>query len=550
MLVYSRTGASRGTLTPAHAVASIGPLGMDAIGSCGDGQFDAVPSRLPFDIERRDRVIVQYRANEDASFATLYQGIVVGAGMPQSTRFATYRLVGLRKRLYEVAITHVRSLSSEASPWDVGMVVRTLVRNAALVNRVNGLQYHPLSGGQEAPTLGFTVGLLSLGYASYGDVLDDLAARVGTFVVPVGETYVYYGRTFTAGETVPAVRWGVTAGGHVMFVRPLAAPLAFLEGDPSVSVEWDRNMAENVSDRAVVVYASEWNGTPSITVPQSVRLSRQGLPVPVPLVAVSDTEQDLAADTWVPLEAPLDFMVNDVSTWTSDGNVEGAENAFDGDAESYATFGVADPTRDPYLRVSHDDNLVGGIVVLDVLIPGTRLYSASGAERPALVVRAQFGSSHSLTWAFAPEENVRRILTLPVMPSAEVSLSALVDLTVQVVGAEGARVYDMRVYRVDEATNDRLAHAFVRPMTNAVGTVTLRDAWPYSPLQATQMSDMATVTTLDAEDITARVERIETTITAERGVVTTFRTGLAFDADLEAERVLLEVLARRAAGGT
>lgn len=536
--VFDHAGAAKPTIELDDAVASLESFSSDPMWSSGEATFTALPGSI--DVEVRD--IVRLIGSDD-DFATLgmplYQGVIVSAGNARASRLQRFRAIGMKQRAYEV------TLFDRVIPGGDVAVMGTTILTAAAA-RINGAAL-PFGG---FPNLGFQLGDRYPRLETAGDAMDAIVATVGSFVVPSGETYTYDGVTWTAGQTVPETRWGANTTGQFILARPRGPTLAFNESDPLVRVDWRPNDAEEVVDRVTLVYASQYNGDPRVV---NAGFAQPEIPTPTPLSATaSKAGSTLAADRVVNLDAPLDFMQDGITSTSSSGAIVNPANAYDGNPATYAQFPADGPGTPAGTMTAIASPAEGAIVLLDIMLTTASFYDSLGFEgnNANITVSVQTSAGATVTnlyYNFAPALNERRTFALPI--TAEASATGTPGrVSVVVAAAEGFRLYNLEILTIDADAATRLAEAFYREAIEGVAAI------DYQGILDTGLASRAEhvqVTTIDAATVTSRVERFEVSFTVDEGVRTTIYAGQGYDAEQEAQRVILERLARRAvaAGG-
>jgi len=240
ILVWEPDGTPRNDVTVADAVFSLESFSVSPAGSCQEANWMMLPSA----VNVRARDIIQLQTSAGGAWTPRFKGTVVMAGNPRSSEVQSYRAVGLKQRFYERVCTQARVPGGDVA---TGMAANAYLGLPTLVG---------VNPGLNAPAVTFQLGDRFPALESYGELFDALAATVGQFIVPAGTSYVYDGVTYTAGQTVPAVEWGVDATGQAFFRRPHAAAVNVSEVDTNARVEWVPTNAENVVDAPVLVYAS------------------------------------------------------------------------------------------------------------------------------------------------------------------------------------------------------------------------------------------------------------------------------------------------------
>jgi hypothetical protein len=531
LLVWSPDGTPKETIGLTSAVGAIRSANVTGAGDCLEAEFEAVPAAIH--IRGRDIVQIQARVN-GSLWASLYKGITTKAGARRALKRRPFKLVGLKKRLYEVPIT-----ARKITGADVAVMVDQALTSVTLPA---GISYDSAN----VPTQGFERGHRYPALESVGAFLDALEATVGTFIVAAGTTYTFDGVTYRPDDTVPATRWGVRGDGSIFFTRPQAAAVPASEADELTTVTWADVSAEEVYDAAQLIYASAYQGLADFTFSApSVGATAQPAPHPI---AYTSTTGGFNSTRQVTLNAPLDHMTDVAVVGRADPEWTNPANAVDGDD---ATF--AESTDDHALRLRIDgfwpSDSPGVITRVRYRRSGSKtLVLQQGGGETAINVNLRLRafwydgsqSHYNFHRAWLPKEGAleieEEIWVLPV--PAEATRATHLQLSFE--GASGVRIYTVEMFVVDEAVAERLAAAFTRPPQHDASTVRLQD----------QLGPVSTTMTLTPEGETPQtqpVERIEYSLTREGGLATTYHLGQAYDADLESQRALLETIATNAA---
>lgn len=550
ILRVSQVGTDPQTITVNDEIARLQEISVEPNGNCLECSFEGLPSALP--IRVRDVLTIETRPDNSSSWTPLYKGVVVLAGNPRSPRVQPYRMVGLKQRFYEVLTNRLHRLDGD----DVATMATTVFNALTPSNTPAGLD----TGTIDAPTIGFTLGDRYPQYESLGATVDYLAGTAGEFIVPSGETYSYDGDTYSASAVVPAVEWGVRADGSLFFRRPnqvTATPVT--EGAAGVQVEWPAISGEAITTHPLLVYASAFS--PDI---KDLRLAATGLVTgPVPPVGVpvgfQDESRENAASVarLIEIDNPLDFMKAEIAAIVSNTGWVNPANAQDGDPTTYAEqTGTTNnglnftlfSTDGDYSRVAPAN--LGWLLTLDI---------EYDADQPWELRIQTFGSAPGISnigefYFVSPDTRVgaRYRAVLPVNISADqaqhardnsapVQYASLL-LRVNQTAPVGVKVYDMRLWSLDNfalnglATAERIATAYRVPVTDEVASVT------QPGLQAlTRLLSITPV--IGSGPIEVPVIRMQYEITPDRGVVTTFLAGEAFDGALNVQRAVLQELA-------
>jgi hypothetical protein len=552
IIVIGQNNAAKGTITAAEAIFSIDEYSIAPDGNCLEATFRLPPKKLSFSILPRDVVRIETRPNSSASFVPRYLGFVTLAGNPRSDNVETYRCVGLKQRYYELVLSTV-GRAAEIASNDVATMA-TSVREFAFSQ--SGFPAIAGESGNvlEAPLLSFTAGRRITQLESAGSAFDGLAEQVGRFVVPTSSTYTYDSVTFTAGQVVPPVTWGVRANGQTFFRRTLPMTGAFSETDVDTDVQYPALSGEESITNPVIVYYPGMDLTR--VQPLELRNVSAGTNSVIEPVLQPWTFKSIAGNATqrvFQLPNPEPYLVNALSEFTATTNTFGSPtNMFDGDSTSAST-GVLNAVVDL-------SNFAG--YILDNA-PLALKIDAEFGDQCGMDFRAQYtftvsGVNYRYTMRYVPEapnEVTRLTLYFPVL--IPVSVLSFVDsvggffsfvlLTARVIagpnGSGGtANVYDFRPFKsrlvADASVATQLAASFQRLPANEVTNVKV--------FGEREIFTQLDVTPQVGSVIEVPVERIQYSITTAEGVTTTYHAGQAYDGELVSERVVLEGLARRA----
>lgn len=210
-------------------------------GNCLEASFQAKASELgitPRDIVTLDlgALIATGTFDENGNMIftvawdTRFRGVAVQSGTRRSLALSDFKLVGLKKRFYELP-----TLGYSFAGMDVAQQVAAILAytdpETGEGNVPAGVTVGALS------TIGFETGELKPNLNKLGEVLDALAKMCPGFTVPAGESYTYSGETYYEGEEVPPVTWGVDAEGAFFFHRK-SSRLTVSETAPDTRLEW------------------------------------------------------------------------------------------------------------------------------------------------------------------------------------------------------------------------------------------------------------------------------------------------------------------------
>jgi len=530
LYVYEPDGTALGFVDPTDGIVlEIPRIGVAPSGNSLEMEFTAIPTN--FDGQARYLVVFQISVDGGSTYTSLFRGIITAAGDPRADTVRTYRAVGLYKRFSEVTVTEFRIEEDD-------------VAAQALV-LANGGTFLPdgmsTAVAADFPDTNFTGGDRFPGFETVADGLNALAETVGEFVVPTGETYTYDGVTYSAGDVVPPVRWGVLAEtGTIFFRRPQAAAVAFDEGTRRTEVKWTRVNAEETIDYVRLSYA----GTrPIPEVSAGACTDYPNTQEPVTRLFGSGAYE---AERLVEIDFPKDFMVSIdwEADWTvSAGAMTNLSNAFDGNDGTYAYNNSA---TDAEIRI------LGQTAKSSVL----RVRGAVGANALSPSGNAMYVTVDWNKTGFST--NKRRAWYIPPISSGVVGDPFEIWTNLDVPVCADAGVNEFKVF-IGLAEDSRVFSVeWLEPDVDSGGTASERLAEGYMRSPAAQAAEVryrgfgAISQTLDltGSDGTAYpglpIERIEYSVTVEGGVETTYFIGEAFDADLEAEKVLIGEVAKAA----
>jgi len=545
------------TFTEADGVVRLDSFSISPEGDSGDGAFTAVPSQVT--IVPRDVIALEVDKLGDGTWERVYLGVVVACGNPRSDTPQPYRTVGTRQRFYE------RTVIREWVGAQAGSDVATMV--TAVLTTIEQLPNNTTFDPADAPTTGFQLGTRFPNLESLGEFLDAMAAAVGGFLVPVGETYTYDGHTYNAGDYVPPVEWGVRPDGSIYFRRPNStAGVTFNEQDARTTIRWNPiNAEQDVTDVRILffdAYALEhWKSASKrigdIWLPGTNDPNVPLLPKPIirnPAGYVSDPA--IRSDLVHRLDHPLDYMVRDqaaqsvsgvTGTWTN------INNAIDLDPTTF-TYSSATPSQ---LR---SGTSFGPTTLLDLF--RVRYSTPSGTTNPitAWVVGlslapppgATFVDAFIMTYELPPTDGAIAEAWFVVAPPAGWTGELLADweLRLDCLNASGGdrdKIYYADWWTAGFPTPTPQLLALAQSLV-VVPTLSVA-AGAYNGFGA--LTRNVQIIPETGATINARAERIELSFTVEGGVTTTYYLGQPFESDLITDAILMDRLARRAvaAGG-
>jgi hypothetical protein len=552
------TGGSKGNITKSDAIFSVDSFDLAPDGNCLEATFRAPPKALPFTIELRDVITIETRPDSVSAWTPRYRGYVTLAGNPRSDNVETYRLVGLKQRFFEVNIRTGSPQSTIIASADVAtMANQVFLASGADIAfpGIVGVDYNTF----DAPTLTFIGGRRITQLESAGNAFDALAGLVGQFIVPTGDTYTYDGETYSGGDVVPPVTWGVRANGEVFFRRDIGAAASIDETDLEVQVTYPALSGEEVVTSPIIVYY------PGMDFSRAVRFQQRNLStlVVTPLLPVWQpwshrVQPPNASQRVVQLPNPDDYLLDALSEYTITGNTfTNPGNAYDGNPSTFAS-GVLNNFIS-FFRASPPFEIAPTALRIDAEFGDNIALQFRSAYRFSLSGQT---ISYEFWWepvATAEAGGSNRLqVTFPVLLQTEflalaqinnTTLTAELQSVEVIAGPNGsggtAKVYDYRPFRhvvaSDNVLANQLAESYRRSIVEEVANIKVFDD---RPLHASIL-----LTPETGSPITVPVARVQYSITTVEGVTTTYHAGQPFDGQLVSERVVLEGLARRAVGG-
>jgi hypothetical protein len=541
--IYQQDGTLKGTYTPSDPFSQLGEIGIDRGGSCGDAQLSLLQSGVS--VALRD--ILEIETSDDGTtFTPLYLGTVVQVPNARTDELDVVRCVGLKQRLYEAACSTEMLFSD-----DVASMFATAMTDHPSTAPTPALPAGVTFSSGDAPATGFTAGDRYPKYESLGALADALAGFVGSFVVPTATTYTYDGVTFNAGDLVPGVVWGVNAAGELFFRRPVGAPLAVDEGDVDTRIEWLPVEAEQFVNRVNVIYASAYDLRlfNRVWITGTAGTGNQFAPDPLPIVrtfsaagvtdetaaeynavtddplAIMTQSAALGYDTFVAWTNPSNMVDNNPSTFAQKNG--GGAVEFKLETFSSATTGIGDGFGQGIFILEYASTAPVDFemtVVTNVINQNTIFYGT-------LPATGDLGLVERVGLLVATQKQVA-LENLPQGLSSEIYFETTGDI----------RIHRAQAFRPDVdagATRDRrFAESFFTVPRSNASTVSVTGIEP--------LADEVVITPLVGSAVTARIERVGYSISTGEGAQTVYYVDQAFAANEEAQRVVLERLARRA----
>jgi hypothetical protein len=536
LTIREPNGTLRGTHTPSSALGELGEFEILPGGICGDGQFSLLRSAITVGL--RDLVLLE-TSNDGTTFTPLYLGTVVQAPNSRTDELGTVRCVGLKQRLYETTVQETRLLAG-----DVGKLFRDAMVGLTLPQGVTFTNTN-------APLTNFNTGRRFPKYESVGALADALALQVGSFIVPASTTYTYDSVTFTAGSTVPAVVWGVTATGALVWRRPLGSALSANENDLGTRIDWLPIESEKLVNRVNVVYASAFNLElfERVSVTGVAGPGVQAIPDPFPIVrtfsaagvtnataasinvaaveplTLMTQSPQLGYDTFSAWSDPIEMVDNNPATYAE--KLGGGSVIFEQTAFTSSTTGAG-------------DGFDQGVFVLEyasVEPVDFEMKVETGLLSQVVIFYGQLPSTTALNIT----NRVGLLVATPVDGLLE-NLPAGLLSSLFLTTTDDIRIYLAQAFRpaVDNGgTIDRaFAEAFFTRAKVDVANVRITGIGALAPT--------ITITPLSGSAISAPIQRIGYTLTTDGGAQTVYYVDQAFSAEQEAQRVVLERLSRRA----
>jgi len=525
-------------ITPDAGVASLDDFSVDGAGNCLEARFRASPKFV--DIRARDIVSLEVSEDNGSTWTPVYRGYVVTAGNPRSDDIQEYKLVGLRQRFFEITNPMVNVLQNDAAD-----------QAEAVFQDIDDNSNWPAGVTQSVPALpdfNFVNGIRHPQKESYGDTLKAIAESVGRFVVPVGETYTYDGKTYNELETVPAARFGVDASGNVIFARPQSTDAVFSETGDNILAEYTQVTGEEIFDVIELEYISaledDAEGFNVYDLLDGVVLYRldadNATPMPLRRKFVFGNSN---ARRVVSVESPVSLMSSDLEVVDA-GGATNPTGAITGGSTTLASdsvvYGSTVSTTDGFI-FDFDVKSTGTPTSCELYFGG---FTSNTGERSLqagnLVPVTTFRRYRFFVVpASDPVEGLDLSSNTFIGTSKEFdTLDSIVNITGQNVEIRNVSIYIPDVDFGGTKSN-QFASGFVRDVQQDVAEVTLVNQFgPVAPRM---------VWTPEGESpVTVPVERIQYTLTTNDGLITQYELGQAFDAELLSERAVLKGLAREA----
>ena len=545
-------------------------------GDCGVATWTADPRA----IDIPPRALVQLRAvGADGILTTWWKGVVVQIGDSRGERLSAYRAVGLAHRLRETVVPY-----SVLPPWEAGATntqhepthdLHDVAYGAVWRANVEGLLPAGFMwiGGMygSAPLTGVLTGPRYPGLETFAALLDDAAALAPAFIVPAGGTHedTHHGVTYTEGEVVPPVTWGVDRWGVLSWRRVPDLIERVLESDPRVRVEWGDVPSDEVVNVVRLAFAAtdvnevkraEYGGEylPPASKPLSVQYG-SGLALPV-----GERSERLV---W--LDNPVDLMRPALLVTQAEAHNDWVNGAYalDGNPISFASYDGAAVDRAYGDRVTEAAGVAFRVEDLPFGTGEGEWPESPGVTRPGFVeiryasdgataIQVQ-ATARALTngvagaisgvtsWWYdlestnTDEEIVPRTVLLPIVQHAAspTDPTALLSAVVRVYFSTGLRIYRVRAWVVDDEIASAVAQGYEREARTHAAVVERLGL--HEPVTVLEVEDLQGGVTSD------RVQRIEYRITSQEGLATAYHLGTAHEPELETEGVILRRLIKR-----
>jgi len=518
----SRTqpGKANNILTPADAFASLDSFDVEGSGNCLEARFRCVPSLV--DIRPRDVIELEVSEDGGSSYTRVYRGYIVVAGNARSTEIEAYKAVGLKQRFYDKVNT-MSVVDGDDIATMASYVHSQLITDSYLPGGVASLS-------ADAPTLSLVLGNRYPQLESVGETYDALAEQAGAFIVASGTTYTYDGVTYEAGETVPAVQWGVDADGNLFFKRWQRDALVAAEDDDDKFVRYNDVAAEKVYDSVELVYAAQdqvpFSGETLVFFPatNNRKVLLQNV-VLTPLSRRFDFGGDENSTLRVLAADPLAVMLEETLSISSEFGVTSSSNAFDGDDATYATFSGSGG-QIVFTTPSVPD---GGILrCIFQVTSATNEFIIDAGDNNIFYENVDTGSREFIT---------------PILPGHSLIDGDAFDVGSpwQIIGTN-IRLYSFEFYVPAVDNSGSADSVFARNFLTSVNT-DVAEVSQFGSLGL--VSQTMSFTPAGESAVSVPVERVSYSLSTREGLVTTYHLGQAYDAELLSERAVLEALAQR-----
>ena len=324
-------------------IAAFPSFDIDVSGNCLTMSFTAVPKLAS--IYPRDLVTLERYDTSTSTWVPWWKGVVTTAGTPLSDEPQQYQALGLKQVFYERVLLTNRWPNPPALSTDAA----NLPDFATAITTIPAVTIDSTS----APALGLDVGVVLPNRQSFGDFLDARARQVGTFIVPISESYAYDGVTFAAGDVVPEVRWGADPTGRFFFRRVGVNEFPQLqvnEDDSNVEVTWSPYTSEGKSNSFTFVLLAgvdrerllsarvnqAYSGPPEF---DESFVSTEQTFIPYTASGPSPTPADPIVEQTIAVENPLDYMLRENMTFLSNALWSDIPDAVDGNVNTFAQYG-------------------------------------------------------------------------------------------------------------------------------------------------------------------------------------------------------------------
>lgn len=532
LLVYDPDGTHRAVLDHTD------PIDRVAWSVRGDGDcLEGVVVGRGLDLRARDIVAVQVTPTPDGDVADaeiVFWGWVVTVGDLAHHDLTEWRLVGGSARLREVVNRRYRVPGGDLAAM-AGAIVSRFTATGTLTSQLPPGFVFP-SG--ERPALGFALGDRDPHMETIGETLDALASAAPGFVMEPGTpAYAYDGVTYRVGDVVPAVTWGVRAGGEkgtpvspearIYFRRPRGT-LKLDERQDRLDVAWEPIAADAVVDSVVVIVADRPTDN-AAEARASGHANSEYLPLAYELAnALAQPYHAWKRVEWQSMDALAEVAWGSI---TSSAGIANAANAFDSSATTWAhntthvqpalTCEVDTAAVAVKVRWSSHVDVTLAFERTGMITYRWNLGSTGGAQKEVLLVAPRLPglvSGASVTIVCGGHWEMQGGLPVPVD-----------------VPEDSLRIYDVRAYALNADVLDRVARSHLRPPPERVATVTVpnRIVTPQPNLELRLAS---------GQKLTAQLATVEASVTREHGFASLLRLGQELPASLQAEK---DLLARR-----
>lgn len=504
---YNNDGTTRGTLGLDHPVESLPSIVVGPDGDCKEAIIRLVAADLPFALLPFGIAAIHVDG------VPVFRGYVATLGKAFSRELSTVKLVGLKDRFYDVNAKRPFVGTDAGQPLEntVSVLVNDAISaSGEFAGGLRGVTYD----ASLVPTSNLSVPRIIPGFATFGTILDELAAQALT------------------GTT-----WGVGADGRFFFRVP-AGTLEIDEALTGALVDWQDVAAEGtitgltwVLDRPayplklVSSSSAATTAMPTILAHQSLSADHAAFGPAFRTVGVP-----AALSPYSRASGGLSLSV----AWGSGtpGAIINPANAFDADDTTFASVPL-DATGFAFIIVRHAD--YGAWV-------GASVRVADAEARTLRVGIDQAEGQADFHYYETDTDTLPPAGPLVVLSSAELSALAAhrastgadrAMLGLRVLGpANGTvKVFDLRPLAIDAVTLDKIARDYFVSPALAAASVTLPGIVGSRPNVALRRRDAALA---DLGLVTVPAEQYEYEISPSGFKVTRVRLGQRFDAETHA----------------